>query len=124
MPASPQRFRLTRSMRLQRSGEFAETRRLGRRLARGCVILNWRPRPDLPHSRLGVVTSRRVGSAVVRSRARRLLREAFRQLQPQIQPPSDVVLVARTSIKEQDGRDVRRQVETALRHARLLPKSS
>jgi ribonuclease P protein component len=61
---------------------------------------------------------------VTRSRARRLLREAFRHLQPEIQPPSDIVLVARNSIRNQDGETVRRQVERALREARLLPQRS
>lgn len=107
-------------MRLRRACEFTRARRDGRRLVRGCVVLNWLPRPDLRHSRLGVVTSRRIGSAVVRSRARRLLREAFRSLQPRLHPPSDVILVARNSIRDQDACGVQRQVERALRQARLL----
>ncbi len=45
--------------------------------------------------RLGVVTSRRIGGAVERNRARRRLREVFRLHRAALRGPVDVVLVAR-----------------------------
>lgn len=114
-----QRLRLPRSHRLQRSYEFQQTRVQGERLSRGCLILNWRPRADLAATRLGVVTSRRVGGAVARSRARRLLREAFRHLQHGIRPSADVVLVARPSIAGKTMAEVHRHLRTALEAARI-----
>jgi RNase P protein component len=47
---------------------------------------------------LGVVTSKKIGGAVQRSRARRLLRESFRQHQHEFAQPVELVLVARNSI--------------------------
>ncbi|MCP5526912.1 MAG: ribonuclease P protein component [Verrucomicrobiales bacterium] len=114
-----QRLRLPRSRRLRRSHEFRQTRTHGERLSRGCLILNWRPRSDLPAARLGVVTSRRVGNAVERSRARRLLREAFRSLQHGIRPPADVVLVARPSIQGRTMAEVHRHLRAALETAKI-----
>ena len=46
-----------------------------------------------------VVAARRVGGAVERNRARRILREAWRQVSPQITDDADVVLVAREAIR-------------------------
>jgi ribonuclease P protein component len=48
---------------------------------------------------LAVVAGRRVGGAVQRNRARRVLREAWRQVTPRRGSSQDVVLVARPTIK-------------------------
>ena len=47
------------------------------------------------HNRLGVTVSTKLGSAVVRNRARRRLREIYRLAQPGMKQGYDVVLVAR-----------------------------
>jgi ribonuclease P protein component len=57
---------------------------------------------------------------VVRSRARRLLREAFRLHQHDLASPVDLVLVARPSIAGRPLADVERDFLAALRRARLL----
>lgn len=48
-------------------------------------------------NRLGLTVSPKVGGAVVRSRVRRILREAWRALQPELRQGYDVVIVARSS---------------------------
>ena len=56
--------------------------------------------------RLGVVASRRVGGAVTRNRAKRLLREVFRLRRPSREVSADVVLVARGPIGRARYQDV------------------
>ncbi len=84
------------------------------------MIMNWRPSPDRRFSRLGVVVSKRVGGAVVRSRTRRVLREAFRQLQQQISAPLDIVLVARKMIAKAPQEEVKRDLTRLLGKAKVL----
>ncbi len=46
--------------------------------------------------RVGITTSKKIGNAVARNRARRVIRESYRLLLPQIQGNYDLVFVART----------------------------
>jgi len=102
--ASPKRLGLSRAQRLKQGRDFARVREEGQRTVLGCLIANWRRLPAGATTRLGVVTSRKVGNAVVRNRARRLMREVFRLHQRELAEPVDLVLVARPSIAGR-GRD-------------------
>jgi ribonuclease P protein component len=55
-------------------------------------------RTDLEMTRFGMATGRTLGSAVVRNRVRRRIRGVLRELEPDIQPGWDVLLVARPAI--------------------------
>jgi ribonuclease P protein component len=113
----PQRLGFPRRRRISRSSDFNRLKEEGRREVCGTLILNWLPSPQL---RLGIVTSRNVGPATIRSRARRLLREVFRQHQHQVLEPVSMVLVARRSIAESHLETVRRDYLRALSRARLI----
>lgn len=117
--SAPRRLTLPREARLQRPADFARVRRLGQRAVRGGLIVNWLPRSPGERSRVGVVTPRAVGSAVLRSRARRLLREVFRRHQHELSGPMDLVLVARQSLARQRWAEVERDF-LALARARAL----
>jgi ribonuclease P protein component len=49
----------------------------------------------LPHSRLGLSVSRKVGNAVVRNRWKRLLREAFRLTRTKLPSGVDLIVIPR-----------------------------
>jgi len=118
--ASTPRLLLNRSLRLKQSREFARVRQTGRRLVHGCLIANWQILPTGAPTRLGVVTSGKIGNAVVRSRARRLLRESFRLHQHEFIAPLDLVLVARNSIVGRPFRAVEQDFLTAARKGGIL----
>ena len=49
--------------------------------------------------RIGITTSKKIGNAVERNRSRRVIKEAFRKVCPQLDPCYDIVLVARSKTK-------------------------
>ena len=120
---TPRRLKLGRTARLRQQRDFRRVRQQGQRLALGCLVANWHLLPQGMSPRLGVVTSRRIGGAVTRSRARRLLRESFRQHQDDFVRPIELVLVARNSIVGKTFAGVEKDFLTALRRAGLLKLS-
>ncbi len=122
MAASKPRLKFRPAMRLKLGRDFSRLRQEGRRLVNGCLIANWRALPPDATPRLGVVTSSKIGNAVVRSRARRLLREVFRAHQHHLAEPVDLVLVARPSIAGKKLAEVENDFLATLRKAELLKK--
>lgn len=120
MPAEPPRLKFGRAMRIKQGRDFSRVRQDGQRLVHGCLIANWRKLPAESAHRLGVVTSAKIGNAVIRNRARRLLREAFRLHQHDLTQPVDLVLVARNSIVGKSFVAVEKDFLTTLRKAGLL----
>src|SRR5205823_11422701 len=82
--------------RALRSREIGAVLQRGRRLAGPRVILY--VAPGAPGARPAFVAGRRIGGAVQRNRARRILREAWRSLAPLVPRESHVVVVARGGI--------------------------
>ena len=117
---SSPRLRFGSRARIKQGRDFMRVRQHGQRLVTGCLIANWERLPAGSQSRLGVITSGKIGGAVVRNRARRLLRESFRLHQNDLTQPLDLVLVARQSIAKKPFAEVEKDFLTTLRKARLL----
>ena len=62
-----------------------------------------------------VVATRRVGGAVERNRAKRILREAWRQVSPQVTGDIDAVLMAREAIRGATTQDLVSEMSELLR---------
>jgi ribonuclease P protein component len=77
-------------------------------------------RTELDGTRFAFSTSRALGSAVVRNRVRRRLREALRSLAPELRPGWDVLLIARAGLVTTDYRTVVATVARLLRRAGVL----
>jgi ribonuclease P protein component len=116
---TPGRLRFGRSARIKEGRDFSRIRQEGQRMTSGCLIANWRLLKEGTASRLGVITSGRIGNAVVRSRARRLLRETFRLHQNDFKTGVDLVLIARNSILGKGLTEVENDFLTIMRKAGL-----
>ena len=71
-------------------------------------------------NRVGFTVSKKIGKAVARNRARRLMYESFRLYEEQIKNGYYMVLVARSSILETDFHTIRNVMEKTLRKSGLL----
>lgn len=66
------------------------------------------------YSRKAFLASKKVGGAVVRNRARRLMKESFRKLEQDIKPGKDILFIARRTITNAGQAEVEASMRKAL----------
>jgi ribonuclease P protein component len=92
-----ERFKFPKASRLTRTAEFALVKKDGKSWTGRHLTLGILFRASERAARLGIVTTRRIGHAVVRNRVRRRLREVFRLNQHRLISGVWIVAVARVS---------------------------
>ncbi|SRR5260221_13248075 len=90
-------LRFPKSVRLSRASEFARLKREGVSFHGKLVVLSVLKAESGTDRRIGLITSRRVGGAVVRNRVRRRLREIVRALLPRMHGGLRLVIIARVA---------------------------
>jgi ribonuclease P protein component len=108
--------------RLRKGAEFDAVFKRGSRLPGRLFLLVVAP-SRARSDRLGLAVSRKVGGAVARNRARRLLREGFRRLPLATRASIDVVVVAHKEIVSCSQAEVDRELRERLRRLPHKPGS-
>jgi len=92
---------MNRRHRLSRSRDFDAVYRRGRSVSTRFLVLYWFSREqDGEGPRLGLAVPKAVGTAVVRNRIKRRLREIFRARSGELPQDHDYVLVVRPGLAE------------------------
>ncbi len=112
--------------RLHKTAEFERVRSEGKRRRGTYCNLNFAPHipaaANDPLTRVGYITSKKVGNAVQRNRTRRLMREAMRDLARHITTGWDIVLIAHPTMAQPTLKmqNVRKELEWLLKQASIL----
>ncbi|MCL6630047.1 MAG: ribonuclease P protein component [Armatimonadetes bacterium] len=115
---------LVRKHRLTSGRDFRLVLTKGKTYTHKLVILKVLPTSRIQPSRFAFSASSKLGTAVARNRAKRLLREAVRLLVPQIkQTGLDAVLIARPPIREAKVNEVLVVLKELFRNADILQSS-
>jgi ribonuclease P protein component len=105
--SAPQAF--PKKFRLLRRGEFRRVYEEGQRRSTPLCAIFFRPN-GLPWTRLGITAPAHLGSAVVRNRAKRRLREVFRRHRAAIPAGWDIVLNPREAVAKVRFSTLRREI--------------
>lgn len=115
--------RFSKDHRVRRRGQFQRVFDLSLRTKGRYLTILVAPN-DIGTARLGIVASRKLGDAVRRNRAKRLIREVFRRSEPQ-KRGMDVVVIPRRELFDAAFTDFEADFRNVLKRgaARLPPPS-
>lgn len=109
---------------IKQNHEFRRLYYRGKSSGNGLLVLYaMKNRYDHEHNRIGLTVSTKLGSAVVRNRCKRLLREAYRLHEHEIKKGYDFVIVARSRLTTAKCADAERAMLRALRDTGVLLSS-
>ncbi len=109
---------MKRSTSLRQGSDFQRVWDKGKSWSHPLIILRAQAN-GTDASRFGFVVGKKVGKAVQRNRAKRLMREAVRHRLPGIAQGWDIILIARREADQADFQSVDAAVESLLKRARL-----
>lgn len=130
---SPASHRFPRQLRVRRGADFADIIRRGAYASDDVLVVNVRRsavelaapgcEPTARRTRLGVSIPKKTGSAVVRNRWKRWIREAFRTLHGQLPPGLEVIVRPKRDAIGGFSAVTRSLATTVRRAAGKLPKT-
>jgi ribonuclease P protein component len=101
---------LKKHNRILKRSEFLKISEVGQRCHSKFFILLYVERPQV-RARLGLIVTKKVGSAVRRNRIKRLCREYFRLNRHRWPKPYDIVLIARRTAAQATNAEIRSSLE-------------
>jgi ribonuclease P protein component len=104
---------------VRRRPEFQKVYEQGERVRARLMTVMVLP-TERPISRLGIAATRKLGGAVVRNRAKRLVREVFRRAR--VPTGLDIVVIPRPEMLDAEYRVVEAEFGYVLRRAGRLPR--
>jgi ribonuclease P protein component len=117
------RLRFPKTARLLNSRDFRKVREKGKSSQGRLLRLGVLKDSAAQTSRIGFVTSKRVGGAVDRNKTRRRLREIIRADRPRLVPGFDIVVVAKSTAASATFDELRAEWLLLARRLSILPDS-
>ena len=108
---------------LRKQSDFTRVYKQGKSRGSRYAVILYR-RNGLKYTRTAFVSSKKVGNSVERNRSRRLMRAAYKAIEPEVKSGYDIVFVARAAINGCREPEVERQLKKAMESAGILTGSS
>ena len=104
---------------LRKQRDFSRVYKQGKSRGNRFTVILYR-RNGLEITRTAFVASKKVGNSVERNRSRRLIREAYRSIEPEIKNGYDIIFVARNPINGCKEPEVEKQLRKTLEGCELI----
>ena len=99
---------------LKENKDFRRLYYRGKSKATPCLV-TYAMRNNLGETRIGITSGKKIGNAVERNRARRIIRAAYAQYKPRVNGSWDIVFVARTKTPRVKSQEVAAEMAKQLK---------
>jgi len=106
-------FSFPKTVRLRKRGDFQSLKSKSKRFVGKCACIDYRPSIN-GVSRLGITASGKYGNSCERNRFKRLAREAFRKMRPELSP-FDIHIVPRQLAKTARFEDIEAELKACFK---------
>src|SRR5699024_7196077 len=106
--------------RLKSNNDFQNVFQNGKSFANRQLVLYYLPKRDQASFRVGLSVSKKIGNAVVRNQIKRYLRQAFHEMETQIEQSYDFVIIARKPTKDMNYHQIKKSLTHVLSKYKLF----
>lgn len=114
---------MKKEFRIKANKEFQHVFQKGKSFANRQLVIYFLRKPEQQHFRIGLSVGKRIGNAVVRNRIKRYLRQAFHELEKDVNEVYDIVIIARQPTGKMNFHQIKKSLVHLLRKEQLLKKS-
>jgi ribonuclease P protein component len=107
-------------LRLRKREDFTRVYRYGQSIANLKFVVYFLPNSKITQFRMGISTSKKIGSAVVRNHVRRLVKEVVRQHKDRVKSNVDFIFIAKKSSAELSFEECEKNVLHIMKKAALF----
>lgn len=114
---------MKKAYRIKKNEDFQLVYQRGKSFANRQFVIYILKKSNQKNFRIGLSVSKQIGTAVVRNRVKRLIRETFHQLKEDLPNEYDFVIIARKPAAAMNFHEVKKSIIHIFKVAKLLPKS-
>lgn len=114
---------MKKAFRVKENKEFQAIFKKGKSFANRQLVIYYIKKQEQNHFRVGLSVGKKIGNAVTRNRIKRYLRQAFHELEKELLPGYDMIIIARQPTKQMEFKEVKSSLIHLLSRERLLKRS-
>ena len=113
---------MNKKHRLKSNDDFQNVFKNGKSFANRQLVLYYLPKQGQFYFRVGFSISKKIGNAVKRNKLKRLFREVIHEIEQDIKPSFDFVIIARKPVKEMNYHEIKKSMIHLLSKSKLMLK--
>lgn len=111
---------MNKRQRIKKNEEFQKVFKRGKSFANRQFVIYVLPKQEQQMFRVGLSVSKKVGNAVVRNRIKRYIRQSLLELQADVRPDADYVIIARHGAAALDFHETKNSLMHVMKIAKVL----